>query len=422
MKNEKVSMIIKTGKWWAIPWWRRDQYYGDSELTKADANNAFLMLRKTFSAKWLVEQRNLLIADARKWLTENNGQDFVNAQFSGLKDKLKNASKPLEVYRLCRMNGIKPRHPLFDELFSEGLLPFKHLVALGRDLLAAKRNRLLGDLPKRLKDAQNYPGAHFELEMLSYLVRKGFKIRRNPASQTGKKKADLRVEKGSEMLFIELKRLELSPTNKNISNISNIIFRHIIFDPDISSARVDLHLELAKDLREKVKKKSGLDDLQRSVPIITKKIKEHIADNIRNKDWGRHVIPGLAEYEMHSRASESIGGQGSFGGLPFSPEAEVKKIFRNAVKEASDQLPTDAPGLLIVNTSFLIDSNRLEGALFNKNNHKLYQQIGAIILVHTHFFDGKVRYQWRLVRNNNAVQDITDYAAVRDILSLSNGI
>ena len=86
-------------------------------------------------------------------------------------------------------------------------------------------------------------------------------------------------------------------------------------------------------------------------------------------------------------------------------------MFRNAVGDAVNQLPQDKPGILMVELPFFIDSNMIRCGLssrFKKNKHK-YKHLSAVILMHN---------RMELVRNHYAVQDVTNYAAVRDIFML----
>lgn len=326
--HERMNITLKTGEWWAIPWWHQERYYKDSRFNRDDAERVFTMLKEIFDKSWLLDQRDRAISKARKWLSGNEGKVRSDTQLSYLKEKLEETSEPSEAYKVCMMIGFRSQHPLFDQFFGEGHLIFDHFAMMGRDLLDAKNAGLLGNFRRRLRNTREYPGAHFELEMLAHLLRQGCSIRRNPPTGTGNKRADLHVKKGSEELFIELKRLEPSKTNKEIISISDQFFRAILFHPSINSAPLAIRcLELSEEMRVKSKTNDGLRDLRCSWQTIIQQISEHIVEKAGNHEWGHHVIPGLAEYEIHPREN-GIGGQGSFGGLPLSRRQKPKRSFR----------------------------------------------------------------------------------------------
>ena len=343
-----------------------------------------------------------------------NNEDIVkkNNELSCLKEELEKASKPSEAYHICgSILGYYPVHPLFNilNLFAEGKSYFEFLVALGRDLLDVREADLLGDLDNRLKATNNYEGAYFELRILAYLKRKGFSIQRDPPSGRDKKKGDIRVSKGSEVLFVELKSLlKPSEINNNISRISNKLFCEVTSGLPGSYM---LHLELSEILCEKAKTKKGLENLWSSIPGFVQQIKEHIVKKINNEEWGCHTVHGLAEYHLYQRQRAGSGGQGSFTGLPLLQKAEAEKMFRNAVRDAVNQLPQGKLGILIAELPFFIDSYQIRCGLssrFKKNKQK-YKHLSAVILMHN---------RMELVRNPYAVQDVTNYAAVRDIFML----
>lgn len=403
---ERYNIALKTGECWNIQRWK--DYYDDDK--REEIEDSFEVLKVIFDAKWVMEQRDRVITVTKNWLVDNEDIVRNNNLLSSLKEKLERTSKPSEAYRICGMIlGYYPVHPLFNYLFSEGKSRFEFWVALGRDLLDVGEADLMGNLYKRLKATNNYEGAYFELRILAYLKRRGFSIQRDPPSGIGKKKGDIRVSKGSEVLFVELKSLlKPSEVNNNISSISYKLFHEVTSGLPGSYM---LHLELSKILCEKAKTKKGLRNLWSSIPGIVQQIKEDIVKRINNGEWGYHTVHGLAGYHLYQRQRAGSGGQGSFTGLPLLQQAEAEKMFRNAVRNAVNQLPQDKPGILIVELPFFIDSYMIRCGLssrFKKKKQK-YKHLSAVILMHN---------RMELVRNPYAVQDVTNYAAVRDIFML----
>ena len=403
---ERYNIALETGEWWNIQWWK--DYYDDDK--REEIEDSFEVLKVIFDAKWVMEQRDHVITVTKNWLVDNENIVKKNTELSYLKEELEKVSKPSEAFHLCgSILRYYPVHPLFNDLFAEGKSYFEFLVALGRDLLDVGEADLMGDLYNRLKATNNYEGAYFELRILAYLKRRGFTIQRDPPSGIGKKKGDIRVSKGSEVLFVELKNLlKPSEVNNNISSISYKLFHEVI--SGIPGSYM-LYLELSEILCEKAKTKKGLRDLWSSIPGIVQQIKEHIGKRINNGEWGCHTVHGLAEYHLYQRQRAGSGGQGRFTGLPLLQQAEAEKMFRNAVRDAVNQLPRDKPGILIAELPFFIDSYQIRCGLssrFKKNKQK-YKHLSAVILMHN---------RMELVRNPYAVQDVTNYAAVRDIFML----
>lgn len=419
---ERYDIALKTRRWWAIPWWQEDQYKEAVQFSTEEVKDAFEMLKKLFDEKWFISQRDSMITEAKRWLKGNEDKLRSNTWVSSLKGEMERTSDPLEHYKICKLIGFHPAHPLFNELLIEGLCPFNYLVKLGRDLCEAEGANLLGDLRKRLKSADQYLGAHFELEMLSYLLRRGFSIIRDFPSGTGNKKCDLRIEKASEVVYIELKRLQPSRTNKDINDISNLIFHIILSDPLISSTPNILNIELSSDLRANAATKKGLNSLRESWQIIAQQIKGHIVERIKSREWGHHTALGLAEYDLYAREGERVGGTGGFVGLPLLHGAEAEKMFQNAVDDAIAQLPKNQAGVVMVSSPFPLDLKivqQLALSMVWKDRQK-YNHVSAMVLIYTYFSQGKIRYHLGLARNPDATYNVENYAAIRDILSLGD--
>lgn len=159
---KRRNITLKNGKWWAIPWWRQDQYYKDGLFTREQAEVAFNESINVFDDKWMLEHR------------------------------------------------INSNHSLAIMLLGEGLLYFKFLCSLGLSLHIVREANLLGDLVRRLKNPKEYwEAAAFELKYLSQFLQQGFKVERNYPSGKGKKgkcNCDFKISKDDEIVFVEVKR------------------------------------------------------------------------------------------------------------------------------------------------------------------------------------------------------------------------
>jgi hypothetical protein len=204
---ERVNNTLTTGEWWSIPWWEEDKYYGDGLFTKKEAETAFNELINTFDAKWMIEQRDAVIANAKEWFENHRQEVDNNPQLLYYRQKLDNASEPSEAFKVCQLMGFQASHHLFNNFFAEGLSPFQFLCSLGLDLHTVRKADPLRDLVRRLKNPKEYwESAAFELKLLAQFLRKGFKVKRNYKSGNGKCNCDFNASKRNETVFLEIKR------------------------------------------------------------------------------------------------------------------------------------------------------------------------------------------------------------------------
>lgn len=193
MSNSKIvepwKKILQTGEWWNPPWWREEKYCQDSLFKQGIVENAFAELRSIFDARWMLGER----------------------------DKL------------------GEKHPIFEILVHRrGLLAFRQLMELGLNILTVKESGLLTETLKNdLTYTQNYQGAEFEIKILAHLLRKDFSVERGEGGEP-----DFTILKNSKRIWLEVKKLELSTTNKNLvvgeffSDEAEIekIFQNAIYD------------------------------------------------------------------------------------------------------------------------------------------------------------------------------------------------
>jgi hypothetical protein len=296
-------------------------------------------------------------------------------------------------------------------------VPFQYLSNLGINLLTTKKYKLLEKgLISRLKNGNEYLGAHFELWFLSHLIRNKCSIEIEPRSGTGNKKGDFKVFRGSEILFIELKRLQLSHIRILSSYISDLIFHTVLNDPVVSTTLHTLSFKLYEKLGTKTKEEQN--GLINNWPVIATHVKDHIIERIRDKNWGHHIIPGLAEYDISPREENSIGGP--FIGSPLSSEPEVDRIFYNAVERALKQLPIGEPGILIIEPSFPLNLTMLQQVALQRfeENQQKYQHLSAMVLVNIFYSEKRIQHQFTVVINPYATHDVSNYTIMKDILSL----
>ena len=165
MLLERINHALRTGEWWVPAWWQDSRYFESGHADRDEVERAFRELQPVFDGKWFLEQR-------------------VSYQTS------------------------PPSHAVIGELLAEGLSPLYNLVSLGRALSTVRKWNLLDtELITRLRHPDQWAGAHFELAILAHLLKSEFTIEKHPNGARGRK-ADFRVVKGTEEIFLELNRRE----------------------------------------------------------------------------------------------------------------------------------------------------------------------------------------------------------------------
>ena len=165
MLLERLKHALRTGEWWVPAWWQDSRYFETEHLDRSEVNQAFRELQHIFDGKWFLEQT-------------------------------------------ISYETAPPSHMVVGQLLNEGPYPLHYLVSLGRALATVrKRNLLDTELTTRLRHPDQWAGAHFELVLLAHLLKGGFTVEKHPNDARGRK-ADFRVAKGTEEIFLELNRRE----------------------------------------------------------------------------------------------------------------------------------------------------------------------------------------------------------------------
>src|SRR3972149_8443871 len=194
---ERLKITLETGKWYAIPWWRKDGYYENDLANREKVEIAFNELIRVFDGKWMLEQ--III-------NNNKHPSFL--------------------------------HPFAYRLIEEGNSNFQFLYSLGLNLYTVRKADIIGDLERRLKNSTEYwEAAAFELKFLSAFIQQGFDIEKSYKSnkgKTGKCNCDFKISKGNETVFLEIKRpKDVHSHNIEIINKDQKRFYTQLFNEDI---------------------------------------------------------------------------------------------------------------------------------------------------------------------------------------------
>ena len=412
--NEHLKEILETGKWWMYPWWLEDQFYIGGSYEKTEVEENFGELQKVFDEKWFLNQVKETISSGNKRISKDNR---IPADFIAKLNKVSDTYEKFAMYR-----ALIPIHPLFDEFHGSrrGALPLSHLIDLGRDLrdIRKKIDPKINELLRRLKDKNQYLGARFELFVIAHLLRIGWTITLDPPSTNGKKKADIQAEKGSETVFIELKRFESSRSNKDILAFEDWIRDYILRFAGMISAVLDL--KLLPDCIENARIRSKTVNIK-VWKNIADEIILHIKKNLQEQKWGHHVVSHIAEYAIQPLSQGHIVGIRSFSGFTIDQEAESEKIIQTAIDEAAGQLPENRPGIMIVDTPFPIDESKVRDNLSSVPHPDQIKHLISVILVFGFtVMPGQARYRVSLVNNAKSAYRTEDFTVIQDILSLGS--
>lgn len=225
---ERMQATLKTGEWWAIPWWRDDKYYEDGSFTKEKGETAFRELINIFDAEWLCKQIQII----------NNTPLFL--------------------------------HPLANRFFEEGLSSFKFLSSLGISLQDVREAGLLGDIARRLKNPKEYwESAAFELKLLSQFIYSGFEVVRNYLSGKGRCNCDFKISNITETVYVEIKRpKELHVHNEAIiKRTQNRLYTQLLSD----NIETDNAISIGEPLLSKV-------EIDKVFPLISYAVNYQVPD------------------------------------------------------------------------------------------------------------------------------------------------
>jgi hypothetical protein len=139
-------------------WWLKDKYLQQTTFSPKDVEKGFDAIIKIFDEKWF------------KNLTE---ESIISHQ----------VSKSLE---------------------RRDLLSLEFLANLGLDILEIKSLPKGKNLINKLKHAENYWGAYFEVSIIAMIKRHGYSVELEPLTQN-RRRCEARINKGKEIIYLECK-------------------------------------------------------------------------------------------------------------------------------------------------------------------------------------------------------------------------
>lgn len=342
---EELKSAINSGHWWDRPWWRDPLYQAEAGLEALEVERAFQTLIEVFDEAWANGQIDGLIREAKTLVAAGRLPEalrqFAEEQFQ--KAKCRNDEFGAARFLLGMLFDRGPSHPMFCELFGRsGLLPFSFLYELGRDLELLRADGLLGDLPGRLRDSREFDGAFGELNALARWVAVGVKVERNVHSGAGDKNCDWKVSDGQNVIYGEVKCLQIAKTNRVLSALVAGIFGRVMARLKAAGIRGRLDLEL-------LIRPESLNEVQEfalKADATADEITRHVEQHVGEEGGVWQVVAGLAKY-CHVGGKDAEVLHGSFAGIPYDFRWEAAKIMK-VVRNHASQLPASGPGVMML--------------------------------------------------------------------------
>lgn len=378
----EVAATINSGHWWERTWWRDSIYQTELDLRTDQIEGAFTALREIFSEGWANAQIDNVIAKAKM---PPPSTCAISPWEKLLRDKLAEAKSRYDEHSaassLCGM------HPVFGHLFHRGGLDtFMFLYRMGSGLKTLKQENLLGDLSGRLKEAGEFEGACAEMNVLAGWVDASVTVKRRAAGK-GNKNCDLKIWDGEDVIFIEVKRLENSPANKERSSLTDTIISHVL-------ARLHAHGLDGLFEMELLLRPANRDEVNRTARDIEKmadEIVRHVEKRAEDKSGAWRVIDGLARYRHI--ADKSRGTFGGTAGVPLDESAEADKIM-DEVREHADQIPEKGPGLFVIvgsgNAMLTVFGSKLLERIVERftDGKPVYADIAGVLILRSIYAQG----------------------------------
>lgn len=376
----EVQAAIESGNWRGRTWWRAPFYQTDLKLGLDQIEAAFDALYEIFSQSWAADEIDEIISTAKTPAVSGRA---ISPWESLLREKLATAQSRFDEYYAA--SSICGAHPVFEYLFHRGGLDaFVFLYKMGSNLQVLKRENLLGDLPGRLSVAGEFEGANSELNVFANMVGAGLRLKRHVPGK-GKKNCDFKVFDGENEIFIEVKRLESSPSNKERSALTDVVVSQVLAGLQAHGleGRFEMELLLRPANRDEVRQATG------RVNEIAGAIVRDIEERAEAKSGAWRLIDGLARYRYV--AEKLRGTSGGVAGVPLDERAEADKIM-DEIRAHADQIPEKGPGLFIImgsgNRALTIFGAKLPERIVERfaEGRAAYSDISGVLILRSLFF------------------------------------
>lgn len=378
IKNKKDTYSVS---WDDKEWWIEEallKQVSAHQYNKKYVESAFNTLRKIYPYKWIKKNQKHPIAVTLTALAVSH--QWIDGDLNDVPPPGWFHLDPFYV-----VNEWIKTHPNEDTVPSfshaEGINLFLFLIEYGSyiaselsDIVTIPNvNEVIAQLISKDESIKEHAESIVNIGRL--LIGKGFEIEFEPRIRGVNKRPDIRVKKGIESFFVEVKKLREREEEKVFEKVK--LFLHQKLREKelwVGESNRALSISFEKGLFSKVKnQKDGIDTtINEAVEKICNTIsKFHNSPKL----FGIEDVPNIARIEV--RPSEL--GQIEYSGVRRSLKEESDRIMRNAFFEALKQLPKDEPGLVWIEHKLFPNLNLIESelkAIFKEDN--LSNIIGTI--------------------------------------------
>jgi hypothetical protein len=335
MTFDELNEIIKTGRWWKLGYWKDKGVRSSLPFNSRQIREAFEIIKNIFNENWFKKS-----------------------------------------YK-------KPRHPLILFFLMGGLYPLGILIRLGIDLRRIQKMKGGKSLIKALKyDKENFYSFLDELRIGSWFIEKGYKIEKL------KNGPDFRIKTDLKNLFIEIKRLEESESEKLFSHF---VVSHLVNELTISG--FESWIELTENFGRDLQFAHGLSKEER-VSFLKTQIQpaiDQFKENIKKKLYEG----ATSHFKYKVIPSEKTSSQVKCSYLlRKSPEIRIKNKIEESVKQFK-KVNKEIFGIIFINCSHIGLDNKAISSIETYINLKNFNV--GIILFEESFKNERISYKKTII-------------------------
>lgn len=250
-------------------------------------------------------------------------------------------------------------HPAWNYLLMRGLNPLEWLISVGRNLILVEQSPGFRHIIDGLRQASSFDATLLELSLAAVLREAGHEIEFHPLLPN-KKRSDVIARIHGQEVFFELKHLRESDLTLTVDGFAQWLGRTI--DECLRSACGQI-----EEWGYQVRLDPGLADFFAAGEKQNEDFHEMLAHQVSTliresllKGVYAFGIRRIGTFHFQSKANCP---EASIVHDFASSIVELKRITRNRLHGALDQLPNDKPGIIVFRTAGALDAEEARQAM-----------------------------------------------------------